>query len=282
MSTAARSDTPKAQPVVRAATASRMPIGVALGGVSAAMLILAFPPYNAWPLIFVAFVPMVLADNRVLPLRRAGLASAIGIGVWLLVYLTMIFGLSMDTWFMQAIAVLVGMFGYLSGRGLRSFHEATRYRWFVLSGIVGIVGVEMIRSFIPIIATHAFVGHAVHTQPWLIQPVSIFSIYGLDVLIMLVNSTLGLAALGLFDRKWHWDELPAVDGRMNKRWLAGASVAVAAWIGLNLVIVARGPTNGPEGQVAGGRKSSAWTGPSSKATRCTISSPTCGVSAILS
>ena len=109
----------------------------------------------------------------------------------------------------------------------------------------------MIRSFIPIIATHAFVGHAVHTQPWLIQPVSIFSIYGLDVLIMLVNSTLGLAALGLFDRKWHWDELPAVDGRMNKRGLAGASVAVAAWIGLSLVMLAGAPTDAPEVRVAG-------------------------------
>jgi len=122
MSTAARSEAPKVQPAVRVATASRISVGVALGAVSAAMLILAFPPYNAWPLIFVAFVPMVLADNRVLPQRRAGLASALGIGIWLLVYLTMIFGLSTDTWFMQAIAVLVGLLGYLSGRGLRVFH----------------------------------------------------------------------------------------------------------------------------------------------------------------
>jgi len=129
MSTAARSDTPKVQPVVRAAIASRIPIGVALGAISAAMLILAFPPYTVWPLIFVAFVPMVLADYRVLPRRLAGLGSAVGVGFWLLVYLTMIFGLSMDTWFMQAIAVLVGLLGYLSGRGLRVFHEQTRYRW---------------------------------------------------------------------------------------------------------------------------------------------------------
>jgi len=251
MSTAARSEAPKVQPVVRVAAASRISVGVALGAVSAAMLILAFPPYNAWPLIFVAFVPMVLADNRVLPLRRAGLASALGIGFWLLVYLTMIFGLSLDTWFMQAIAVLVGLLGYLSGRGLRSFHEATRYRWFVLSGIVNIVGVEMIRSFIPIIATHAFVGHAVHTQPWLIQPVSVFSIYGLDALIMLVNSTLGLAALGLFDRKWHWDDLPAVDGRMRRRWLAGTGILTAAWIGLSLVLLAGAPADAPAIRVAG-------------------------------
>ena len=251
MSTAARADTSKSCPVIRAAPASRISIGVALGAVSAAMLILAFPPYNIWPLIFVAFVPMVLADNRVLPLRLAGLASAVGVGLWLLVYLTMIFGLSLDTWFMQAIAVLVGLLGFLSGRGLRVFHEQTRYRWFVLSGIVGIVGVEMIRSFIPIIATHAFVGHAVHTQPWLIQPVSIFSIYGLDVLIMLVNFALALAALDLFDRRWRWDELPAVDGRTKRRWLAGTGILVVAWVGLSLSLLAGAPEDAPAVRVAG-------------------------------
>ncbi len=71
----------------------------------------------------------------------------------------------------------------------------------MLSGVASTVGVEMIRSFIPIIATHAVVGHAVHTQPWLIQPVSVFSIYGLDALIVLLNYVLVQAALGLFDRK---------------------------------------------------------------------------------
>ena len=51
-----------------------------LGFISAVMLILAFPPYNVWPLIFVAYVPMLLADYRVLPHRFAGLGSGIGIG----------------------------------------------------------------------------------------------------------------------------------------------------------------------------------------------------------
>jgi apolipoprotein N-acyltransferase len=116
---------------------------------------------------------------------------------------------------------------------------------------VGIVGVEMIRSFIPIIATHAFVGHAVHTQPWLIQPVSIFSIYGLDVLIMLVNFALALAALDLFDRRWRWDELPAVDGRTKRRWLAGTGILVVAWVGLSLSLLAGAPEDAPAVRVAG-------------------------------
>ena len=121
----------------------------------------------------------------------------------------------------------------------------------MLSGILNIVGVEMIRSFIPIIATHAFVGHAVHTQPWLIQPVSVFSIYGLDVLIMLVNYALALVCLGLFDRQWHWDELPAVDDPMSRRWLAGTGILLAAWIGFSLSLLSRAPTDAPAVRVAG-------------------------------
>jgi apolipoprotein N-acyltransferase len=248
METATRSDSPALQPK---AMATRILIGTVLGLTSAAMLILAFPPYNVWPLIFVAFVPMLLADYRVLPLRWAGLASGIGIGVWLLVYLTMIFGLSADTWFMQGIAVLVGVISFGTGRGLRFFHQHTRYRWFVLSGIASTVGIEMLRSFIPIIATHAFVGHTVHTQPWLIQPASIFGIYGLDALIMLVGYALALGALALFDRRWRWDELPAVDSRLANRWLAGTGIAAAAWIGLSLVLLSAAPKDAPTVRVAG-------------------------------
>jgi apolipoprotein N-acyltransferase len=215
------------------------------------MLILAFPPYNVWPLIFVAFLPMLLADYRVLPMRLAGLGSGIGIGVWLLVYLTMIFGLSADTWFMQGIAVLVGVIGVATGKGLRRFHEHTRFRWFVLSGIASTVGLEMVRSFIPIIATHAFVGHTVHTQPWLIQPVSIFGIYGLDALIMLVGNVLALGAMALFDRSWRWDELSVVDSQMSGRWLVGAGITFAAWVGLSLILLSAAPEDPKTVRVAG-------------------------------
>jgi apolipoprotein N-acyltransferase len=236
--TEARSGTQAIQPVPKA---TRILIGAALGVLSAGMLILAFPPYNVWPLIFVAFAPMLVADYRVLPPRWSGLASGLGWGVWLLVYLTMIFGLSADTWFMQGIAVLVAVINLAGGRGLRRFHEHTGYRWFVLSGIATTVGIEMVRSFIPIIATHAFVGHTLHTQPWLIQPASIFGIYGVDALIALIGYELGLAAMILFDQRWRWDELPLVDRRLNAHWLAGTGITTVAWIALSLILLSSGP-----------------------------------------
>jgi apolipoprotein N-acyltransferase len=224
---------------------------VILGLISAAMLILAFPPYNIWPLIFLAYMPMLLADYRVLPLRFAGLGSGIGIGGWLLVYLSMIFGLDASTWFMQAFAVLVGVFAFSGGRGNRLFHLRTGYRWFVPFGVVATVGIEMLRGFVPILATHAFVGHTLHTQPWLIQPASIFGIYGLDAVIMLVGYALALAALGLFDRRWRWDEMPAVDGRLSTRWLAGMGIVAAAWVALSLIQFNQAPKDPPTLRVAG-------------------------------
>ena len=216
-------------------------MGAGLGALGAACLILAFPPYNLWPLIFLAFAPMLLADFRVLPVRRAGLGAALGWGVWLLVYLTMIFGFEADTWFMQAIAVLVAVINLAGGPGLRAFHERTRYRWFVIFGVVNVVGIEMLRSFIPLIATHAFVGHTLHTQPWLLQPASIFGIYGLDAVIMLVSYALGLAALDLFDRRWRWDGVPAIDRRFSLRWLAGSAITAAIWVALSLILLAGAP-----------------------------------------
>ena len=54
--------------------------------------------------------------------------------------------------------------------------------------MVAWVGFEMIRAtFIPVIATSAFIGYTQATQPWVIQPVSIFSVYGLGLVIMLMQ-----------------------------------------------------------------------------------------------
>ena len=248
METTSRSDQPASQ-LMQPTT--RVLIGATLGLISAAMLILAFPPYNVWPLIFLAWPPMLLADYRVLPKRLAGLGSGIGIGGWLIVYLTMIFGLEAGTWFMQAFAVLVGFLAYSGGRGNRRFHGRTGYRWFVPFGVVNTVGIEMLRGFIPLLATHAFVGHTLHTQPWLIQPASIFGIYGLDVVIMLVGYAIGLAGLDLFDRRWRWEEIATVERRLDLRWLAATGIVAAAWVALSLMLLAGAPKDPPTVRIGG-------------------------------
>jgi apolipoprotein N-acyltransferase len=214
---------------------ARIGLGLALAALSAVLLMVAFPPYNLWPLISVAFVPMLLAQYRVMPRQWSSLAPAIAIGGWMGLFFTRLFGLGGGgAWYMRALPLLIGGFTLLTERGNRPFHEHTGYRWFVPHGVVGWVGFEMIRGFIPFMGTWAFVGNTLWNQTWLIQPISIFSIYGLNLLIMLLNYVLAQAAFTLFDRKWQWDEAPAVDSRANKRWLAAIGIALVVWTGLSL------------------------------------------------
>jgi len=218
----------------------RIGIGVLLSGVSAAFLTLSFPPYSLWPLIWVAFIPMLVAQFRVLPPRISSLASAIAIGGWLGTYLTPIFagsGLTI-TW----LPLLVAVISYLTDHGVRAFHERTGYCWFVSCGALNWVGFEMLRGFIPIMGTWGFVANTLYGQPWLIQPVSIFSIFGLGLLIMSVNFGLALGTLFLFDQRWKLDPgIPPLAGLAVRNWILGVLVALLAWTGLSLALF-RAPT----------------------------------------
>jgi len=218
----------------------RVSIGILLSVVSAIFLTLSFPPYNLWPFIWIGFVPMLVAQFRVMPRRVSSLASAITIGGWLGGYLTPIFagsGLYM-TW----LPLLIAGISYLTDSGVRAFHERTGYRWFIPYGALNWVGFEMIRGFIPIMGTWGFVANTLYSQPWLIQPVSIFSIFGLGLLIMSVNYGLGLGALHLFDRRWTLDTgIPLLAKPLVRNWMLGVMVALVAWTGLSLALF-RTPT----------------------------------------
>ncbi len=226
----------------------RMGIGVLLAVVSAILLTLSFPPYNLWFLIWIGFVPMMIAQFRILPGKFSSLASAITVGGWLGGYLTPIFagsGLYM-TW----LPLLIALISYLADSGVRAFHERTGYRWFVAYGALNWVGFEMIRGFIPIMGTWGFVANTLYSQPWLIQPVSVFSIFGLGLLIMAVNYGLGLSALYFFDRRWQLDaETPPLAARSVRRWVVGMLAALVVWTGLSLALF-RMPTTPTVGAAA--------------------------------
>lgn len=238
------------KPISRAMGMTRMGIGVAMGVLSAVLLIFAFQPFSIWPLAFVAFVPMVIAAQRIVPRRWAGVPTAIGIGGWLLVFLTTLFGLRPELWFFPAIALLVAAINFFGEPGTRLFHEQTGYRWFLMQGAFNTVGIEMIRSFIPQISTHAFMVQTAYTQPWLLQPISIFSMYGLSLLIMLVNYSLAYAAMAWIDRRWHWFEKPILNFRHSLRWLAGVGVVLAAWCLTGAVTLAAASKDAPTVRVA--------------------------------
>jgi len=170
----------------------------------------------------------------------SSLASAVFIGTWLYLY----FG---PSFFPGGIMLALPLIGFLinliTQKGLRKFHEDTNYRWFILNGVTAWVGFEIIRTFIPGIATWGFVNYTLWEQAWLIQPVAVFSIYGLSLLIMFINYGLGQAALGLFDRRFQLDEVPSIPSQSTRRWLMGIGAASVIWTGLSLMMYFSAPTN---------------------------------------
>ncbi len=229
--------------------ATRALSGLALAALSGPMFLLAFPPYNLWPLAFAAFVPAIIAQHRVVPRRLSGLAYGVGFGAyWWAVYGPMFSG---AVWFMEWSWPAVGAVAALMTVGNRAFHERTGYRWFVLEGAVGWVGIEAIRGLLPVIGTGGFVAYTLWSQPWAIQPVSIFSLYGLSLVVMLVNYALGLAAIAVIDRRQGRIEGNVrVSSRQALNWLAGVAVVAAAWVGLSLALLGQGSIEGSSVRVA--------------------------------
>ena len=84
-------------------TSTRILLGLALGLLGAVLYILAFQPYSVWSLSFVVFVPMLIAEQRILPVRWSGLGRGLGIGLFLVVFLTAVFGGGPTVWIFFAI-----------------------------------------------------------------------------------------------------------------------------------------------------------------------------------
>lgn len=229
-------------------TTTRFVLGIVLSAASGVMLLLSFPPYGLWPLAWVALVPALFAQYRLLPLRRSSLATTMYALFWLGPYLYQLFGTEFGPFF-SYLGVLIAILNIFISTE-RGFHEATRFRWFVLGGVAGWVGFEMVRAtFIPLVATSAFIGYTQSTQAWLLQPVAVFSVYGLNAVILLVNYALAQGLLAWYDGKFQ-PEGARVDKRLSVRWLAITGIVLVAWIGLSVVMLNATPRDTPVVRVA--------------------------------
>lgn len=123
---------------------TRVILGLILAGLSAALLTLSFPPYGLWPLAWVGFVPMIVAQYRILPEPISSLASAVGIGGFFWGY----FGAAFRgaVWYMRWLPALIAIAVFFASSRDRRFHERTNYRFFVLQPAVVWVGIEFIRG----------------------------------------------------------------------------------------------------------------------------------------
>lgn len=224
-------------------------LAVILSALSGAFFFLAFPPYNIWPLIFFAATPYLVAQHRLLPRKLSAIAPTIAIGLWLWPFLYRIFGIPDAPIWLKHMGLIVAVFTFFTSTE-RKFHELTGFRWFMLQGLAAWVGFEMIRSFIPILGTMGFSANPLAGQAWLIQPVSIFSIYGLSLLVTLVNFTLALMIMYGIDQKWSLRDVVPVAKGDTRNWAIGTVGALVVWIALSLVIYNQAPVDAQTVRVA--------------------------------
>lgn len=154
--------------------------GAGLAALGGAALVLASPPFGVWPLVFVGFVPIVLAQNRVLPKAQSGAALAVGFGGYLVVTLWETFEPEQRWWF---VGLVLGL--YVGGWVSRASWELTgrRHLWsdpVIWTATLFCIGLTPIASWVD-------PAYDLYRQPWLDQPVSLVGLAGLNLLVMLVN-----------------------------------------------------------------------------------------------
>jgi apolipoprotein N-acyltransferase len=205
--------------------------GIVLSLLTPLLIIGAFQ-LGIWPLICVAFVPMLVAQHRVLPARWSGLGPAIGIGGMFGFHLSpgLVDGglpVLAVVWPLLMAAVIAPLFWRS-----RRFHEATGYRWFLFSGPVAWVALDFLRSQgnAVLAATFGYPGYALWRHPALIQPVTVFGINGLELLLFLVNWALAGAVLAVIDQPSSERTGPRFGGRRASIGVGLAAVAVVAWV----------------------------------------------------
>ena len=229
--------------------ALRFGLGVLFSTLSGILLLLSFPPYGIWPLAWIALVPALFAQYRLLPQKWSRLAPALYALFWLGPFLARLFENEAGPFF-KYLGILIALLLFFISTE-RNFHEATRFRWFILFGVAGWVGFEMIRAtFIPLIATNAFIGYTQASQAWLIQPVAVFSVYGLNLVMLFFNYTLGQGAIAWYDHQYRPAQVVPVDGRSTLRWLAITGIISVVWVGISLVLLYTAPKNVPTVRVA--------------------------------
>ncbi len=208
----------------------RILIGFGLSIASAVLLRISFPPFNLGWFIWIGFLPLLLAQYHFLPENLSSLASAIALGGWLGIYLVPMFG--GKSLFMVMFPLLVAFLAFFMDKNKRKFHEKTQFRWFIVEGVLGWVGFEMVRSFIPVLGTWAFVGYPLWQSPWFIQPISLLGIYGLDLLIMLVNFVFAFLILSFLKR----DTFTFLTKSYARKWMILTLFLFSIWLSTSLIL----------------------------------------------
>lgn len=218
----------------------RWALGLSLSLLSGLLLVWSMEGYHVGELIWVGFVPALVAQHRVLPARWSGIAFGIAVGVLFQGYLGPGLADGNVAWYLKIyglwIAILVSLLAWRS----RAFQNRTNHRWFLWSVPLAYVAIEFARTNM----TEVFAGswgmlpYALYDRPALLQPVAVTGIHGMTLLILLVNFALARVVLTHLDRRWG----PPEDRESLARPEAARSLLVVGgvlvvWLSASFVLI---------------------------------------------
>jgi apolipoprotein N-acyltransferase len=197
------------------------------GVLSGLILVWSLPPFGIWPLVFIGLIPMIIAQYRLVPRNW----SWIPVSVMAFTYIYFAYSFHQSTlatgawgWSAPAIvAVVIGPFAVLD----RRISEHTGFKWFVLQMPVVWIGLDAARQNFPITGTMTNLAYALTHEAKLIEPVSVFGVYGLELLLVAVNYALALVVLRFVKHQKLAGLVPSF--RVIVSLAAVVALAVVAW-----------------------------------------------------
>lgn len=210
----------------------RLAAGTALAALSGVLATLSFEDYHIWPLIWVAFVPAIVAQHHVLPRRWSGLGLAIAVGIMFQGYLGPGLSNADLAWYLYVYGLWIGLFVAALTWRSRSFHERTGYRWFLVSAPLAWVGIDFVRTTLTEVfgGTWGMVAYAMYDRPGFLQPVSVFGIHGLNLLILLVNWAIAALVIARLQGRSPAGSIPVrLPWRRALTWATVTLLLVVGW-----------------------------------------------------
>lgn len=202
-----------------------------LGLLSGVLATLAFPPFGWWPLIFVAFVPMVVGTHWLAPPRWGKAVLGVGIAAFLAGQLSAGLADGSVAMVFQLMPLIFGLIFMGIAWRTQSFHARTEYRWLAITTPLAWVGIDVIRAggssvFNALGGTWAMPQYALFRIPTFLQPISITGLYGIELLVLVIN----FAVAAVIVRRLHGLPTP----KLMPALVAGA---VVVWTVLGFVLM---------------------------------------------
>ncbi len=194
-----------------------------MSAASAVLMILAFPPFDLGPLIWIALVPLFLALSQTRTLGQGALCGLVMGLIFFGFYMQFLLPYGVLPWVCAALyqTLFFVIFGLAAGPAMRVFSPG----WRTVGGATAWTLVAYLRAHAPIPFSGGDIAYSQHDQIPLLQMVSITGQLGMTFMIAAVNAALSQALLGIMPFQFI---RPATD---LKQWSkAGARSAVICYM----------------------------------------------------